>query len=193
MGLGLFCPSGGVFDTSLSCNEDGCSEELCCRPSRTCSETIYLYLCPIGMYMIDQPCSGAGCDQATCCAAATTCGEANKNFLLCSTAGMETIGNSNVTCNGNCTTSQCCQAPTTCNVITSCPAGTQNRGGSCQGAECSVNNCCVQHQTCAKTFDRNTSLCKGFGFYVPTDAGCRGICTQEECCRSPRTCGEVRR
>lgn len=189
----IFCPTGGIPDATRPCGVDGCSEEVCCRPAMNCGETTYVYLCPAGTYpLLSQPCSGAGCNETTCCAKATTCDEANANLLMCSFAGMESIG-PGVACTGNCTVSQCCKAPTSCGVIIDCPAGSRNQGGPCQGAQCSQSYCCVPSQDCSAAFEGNISFCDGFGFRVMTvgNTGCQGPCTQAQCCRPARSCGEV--
>lgn len=188
----LFCSIGGVVDRTRACDVDaGCSEESCCRPAAICQETPFAYLCPSNTYPLPKAvCSGASCNETTCCAPAHTCAEANKNFLFCSTVGLQatSVG----ICNGTCTTAQCCVAPTSCNAIAFCPEGTQNvYNKPCDGDQCTTNNCCISvNRTCN---NEKTGFCDGFGIpMVPAPSCGTGACTQAVCCRTePQNCGEA--
>lgn len=181
------CPLGTVFDGALQCDENGCSAETCCRAPTQCNETIFQYFCPAATHVTTAACSGNDCNVTTCCAPMTDCSQ--QNPLFCFAAGM--IPNTTAgLCNGACTVSQCCRPPDNCGGVFACPSGTFNHYGACQGAQCSVDYCCISNQTCRDV--PKSTFCKGYGFPKSDAVNCNGMCTKQQCCRSePITCGEA--
>jgi len=183
----------------ITCPNNVCSDELCCKPpcpgdiclstdqaivgmycdgpctrQQCCTPTCASITCPTGYkhkYGMGVPC-GDSCSQDLCCEQVTCCD------WICSSKWTPKPNKPEIPCpTGTCSDNICCNPNTCANYV--CPPGKQNldRTASCVQAACSDAECCTDitctDYTCPSPYyrDMNLNSCQ------------TNPCQPSECCR----------